>query len=242
MHDSLQQRRLNFRDIVRLTLVLVFVTFCTISLIFLVNSYLLKSGIIKESIISGWIFFAAESFSLWLSIKYTLINNRNFSWKDLGIKEVSARWVLIGILLCLLIYSVSFLINYIFAKHGIWDNENSISEILPLFPISLHHYLLSIFFGAFTVPIVEEIIFRGILFKWIRYRLDLFYSSILSSLIFTMVHPPGAGNPLQIFIIGLILAWLYEKTGSLWPSIALHCCNNFVGISFIYFAVSWGWS
>jgi hypothetical protein len=35
-------------------------------------------------------------------------------------------------------------------------------------------------------------------------------------------------------VVGLVLAWLFEKSGSLWPSMVLHGCNNAIGISWIY--------
>ena len=31
---------------------------------------------------------------------------------------------------------------------------------------------------------------------------------------------------LQLAVLGIVLAWLYERTGSLWPPIALHVFNN----------------
>ena len=67
-----------------------------------------------------------------------------------------------------------------------------------------------------------------------RENWDTYISIVASSFIYTIVHPSSAGSPINIFIMGLVLAWFYERTGSLYPSIALHLTNNVIGISIIY--------
>ena len=50
---------------------------------------------------------------------------------------------------------------------------------------------------------------------------------VLSALFFALVH----GNPVQMphaFLIGLLLGWMYWRTGSIIPSIAFHWVNNSV--------------
>ena len=43
---------------------------------------------------------------------------------------------------------------------------------------------------------------------------------------------------LLAFLIGLALAYFYERSGSLWPSMVLHGVNNAIGIAFIYLTIS----
>ncbi len=86
--------------------------------------------------------------------------------------------------------------------------------------------LLSLFFVTTLVaPIAEEILFRGLLYKGLRIFLGVPGASLLSALIFTLMHGlPTARLP--IFILGIILNHLYERTGSLIPGITLHAVNN----------------
>lgn len=76
-----------------------------------------------------------------------------------------------------------------------------------------------------VAPIAEEILFRGLLYKGLRAFLGVPGASLLSAFIFTLMHGlPTARLP--IFILGMILNHLYERTGSLIPGITLHAVNN----------------
>ncbi|MCC2671167.1 MAG: hypothetical protein K0Q72_3638 [Armatimonadetes bacterium] len=82
-------------------------------------------------------------------------------------------------------------------------------------------------------PIAEEVFFRGFAHQALKRRLGLIPAVILSSLFFALIH----GNPIAlfpIFVIGVALAVIYERTGSLAAPIALHCTNNLV-VVFLYF-------
>jgi membrane protease YdiL (CAAX protease family) len=54
-------------------------------------------------------------------------------------------------------------------------------------------------------------------------------AAVIPSVIWASLHytgPESWGVVLQLAIFGLALSWLYERTGSLWPPIALHLINN----------------
>jgi hypothetical protein len=74
---------------------------------------------------------------------------------------------------------------------------------------------------AVLVPVVEELIFRGLLHRTVRTRWPLIPSAILSGVVFAAVHlEPSALVPL--FMVGFVFAWSYERSGSLWGSIIPH--------------------
>jgi len=76
-------------------------------------------------------------------------------------------------------------------------------------------------------PIGEEVFFRGFAYRVFKERFGLAAGLVLSALLFAVIH----GNPvglLPIFVIGLALAWLYERTGNLAAPIGLHCANNLI--------------
>jgi membrane protease YdiL (CAAX protease family) len=96
---------------------------------------------------------------------------------------------------------------------------------LPLFgggPLGL---ALALLIGGVIAPIAEEIFFRGYLYAGLRSRLGLGWGLVLSALLFAVLHViPGVIPP--IFLLGLILATVYEYSGSLWPAILLHSAIN----------------
>lgn len=79
--------------------------------------------------------------------------------------------------------------------------------------------------GVFIVPIVEEALFRGFIFGALRRSMGPLPGAALSSLAFAALHLSlTAFAPL--FVLGLLLAYLYERTGSLYPSVAFHAVFN----------------
>lgn len=80
-----------------------------------------------------------------------------------------------------------------------------------------------------AAPIAEEIFFRGFMFAGIRSRTGFLAAALISGCIWGLVHFTGSDSwPVvaQLSIFGVILAWLYERTGSIRPAIAVHMINN----------------
>jgi membrane protease YdiL (CAAX protease family) len=88
-------------------------------------------------------------------------------------------------------------------------------------------------------PLAEEIFFRGYFYGALR-RLGVWPAAALTGLTFGLVHV--FGSPIAFIVplalLGMGLALLREKTGSLYPGIALHCINNSVAMSS---SEHWSW-
>ncbi len=83
-----------------------------------------------------------------------------------------------------------------------------------------------------VAPITEETLFRGLFFGALRKRAPFWVAAGGSGLLFGSVHL-GAGDVAVaglLAVFGVILAWLYERTGSLGPPIALHMVNNTIAV------------
>ncbi|HET8863214.1 MAG TPA: type II CAAX endopeptidase family protein, partial [Solirubrobacterales bacterium] len=90
---------------------------------------------------------------------------------------------------------------------------------------------LQILLIVIVAPISEEICFRGMVFGGLRTRLPAWAAALISGLIFGLLHALtgfSAVPPLMAF--GVILALLYERTGSIVPGILLHMLNNSVAL------------
>lgn len=75
------------------------------------------------------------------------------------------------------------------------------------------------------IPAAEELMFRGVLFKRFRERQQFWYSAGCSSIFFALMHTNGT-QMIYSFLLGLILAYLVEKSGSLKVSFFLHFVMN----------------
>jgi len=84
-------------------------------------------------------------------------------------------------------------------------------------------------------PIIEEIFFRGFLYGALRKRMSIFYSILISALFFSLLHTNLLGF-VPILTLGMMLAYVREKTGSLVPSMAIHIMHNTAVAGMMFFA------
>lgn len=96
----------------------------------------------------------------------------------------------------------------------------------------LHSFVPKLLFllgGAVAAPIGEEVFFRGFLYNALKFRFNVPVAIIVSGLLFALVHI----SPLALIVIfpmGMLLAYVYEKTQSLWVTILIHIVNNGVAL------------
>ena len=89
--------------------------------------------------------------------------------------------------------------------------------------------LASFFLIVIAAPLGEEIFFRGFMFAGIRFRAPFAVAAGISAGIWGLFHytdPDSWPVVLQLSLFGVILCWLYERTGSIRAPIFLHGVNN----------------
>ena len=75
-------------------------------------------------------------------------------------------------------------------------------------------------------PLVEEVVFRGAILRVLLEGSSRHWVPIaISAVLFALVHANPAQMP-HAFCIGLLLGWMYYRTGSIIPGIMLHWVNN----------------
>ncbi len=86
---------------------------------------------------------------------------------------------------------------------------------------------------AVVAPLAEELFFRGMLYPLLRRRWSLWPAILLNGLLFALIHvlPPLLPG---LFLVGVVLAWVREKSGSIVPCILLHALQNGIVLWGIY--------
>jgi len=99
------------------------------------------------------------------------------------------------------------------------------------------NFILMLLLAGVIAPVVEEVLFRGLLYRWLRFRLPLLMAVLLSAVIFAAAHVILPLMPV-LFVVGVLLALAYEFSGSLWLPILLHAMQNSLAVSLIFFALA----
>ena len=81
-------------------------------------------------------------------------------------------------------------------------------------------------------PFGEEVFFRGFLLAALVPLMGGLRGAAVSSAIFSAAHI-NVGTLVPIFVMGMLLAWLYLRTGSIWPPFIAHAAQNLLALTFL---------
>jgi membrane protease YdiL (CAAX protease family) len=150
---------------------------------------------------------------------------RRVHWKFLGFNRFDAATLGIGCGLMVIVYTVILIHNLILYALGIRTQGDMLSELMQ----NLGSPFWLIFTGAIVAPLVEEMYFRGFLFPGLRQKYGWVKALFLSSGLFALAHVDPA-SLLPTFLLGCVLAYVYQRSNSLWPGIILHFLINSFGL------------
>jgi membrane protease YdiL (CAAX protease family) len=134
------------------------------------------------------------------------------------------------------------IVGAILAQFGLQSNQlEQFSFVLDEGPMA---FIVLLVAAGVLAPIIEELFFRGFLFGLYRRRQPLWVAYAISSVLFTLLHieptrmspPQIVGLSVGILLLAVLLAWMYQRTGSLIPSIIAHAVNNATGLILFYLA------
>jgi membrane protease YdiL (CAAX protease family) len=117
--------------------------------------------------------------------------------------------------------------NYIYATYiipgvGMQEEMAKILASIPRTPVNI----AAIFFAiAIAAPIVEELLFRGMLQNAVAKYVPFWAAILLSSFLFAVVHLQLYAIP-GLMSLSIAFGYLYHRTGSLRTNIILHMANN----------------
>jgi membrane protease YdiL (CAAX protease family) len=121
---------------------------------------------------------------------------------------------------------VLFLVSELLARIGrpppVGPAEQAIAMVNP--------WLVTVAIVVFA-PIAEELFFRGIVFNaWLR-EAGRIWAYVGSAALFAAIHL-SLESLLPIFLLGLALAWVYQRTGNLLAPITMHATVNGISVAF----------
>lgn len=222
-------------DVLAITLIIIMVL-----LIGVVGyGYLIKIGFLPNPADDGltiWISisFAALEAIILLGSVYILGKRRDRGvWSAAGFRAAPMEWLIKAVVISTLIIPLSGLIAlFIQWITGAPMQNPQIAFIAPD-GFSWFGLVSMVLLGGLLIPFAEELYFRGVLYVWLSDRWGTWMGIIVSSLIFGIVHGELSVG-VAAFFMGLVLAWVFERSESIWPGVMIHAINNSVKIILLY--------
>lgn len=184
----------------------------------------------------GALLFAVVTLLLetWIgTVVWLVARRRGVSTADLGLDlPRSWRWVAYavgGAYASLLAYGIAVTVveRATGLDLGLLKQSNALTDTEMNTPVVW--FVLGVSVIALA-PLSEELFFRGFLFRAVQGKAGLAAGMVLSALAFSVFHL-NVGVVVPFFAIGLIFAWTYHASGSLWTTIAAHTIVN--AVSFV---------
>ena len=159
-------------------------------------------------------------------IAATVVLVKSQGWKEYG--RFQFRWAYLGVffLFFILMFVWVNITTLIFPSTQ--NGSEMMKEAANLTGIS--YFIMRILYGSLIAPIVEELVFRGLLMtalsKFKKYYVDV----VVSSTLFSLIHVLQYGWVLTDFIVyagaGLLFCMLFRYTRSVYWPMALHILWN----------------
>jgi membrane protease YdiL (CAAX protease family) len=145
------------------------------------------------------------------------------NWNNQYFKVCFAT-VLVLVIVCVLV-TVSF--KALLQSFDIKFSEPAIIRLA--LSCDLSSFIVIAFSAVVVAPVVEEILFRRVIFGFIAARSGIIPALVLTSCMFAMIHDSGYQMP-ALFLLGAAFQLMFLRYHSLFPAMLLHCFNNLVAI------------
>lgn len=180
-----------------------------------------------DATIPPWSIFLFQGVLLGLAWFFG-IRRYKVPWRTLGLRRPAgrAKWLPLRALMASLAFTAGY--TLIVTRLGV-------DFLIPSQEISgdilgegLTRFLNTLVIGLWG-PFTEEVFFRGFVLAGLIPVMGALRATLLSAAIFALAHQE-VGVMIPIFVTGIILAWLYVKTRSVWPSITAHAAQNLLAL------------
>lgn len=147
-----------------------------------------------------------------------------------GFRTTERKWLLVAVVIGIAAFGGCFVIEGIY-YHFITEinTQADFQTAAQGGPLSMFILLIT---GAILTPLSEEFVFRGVIANALN-RYGPWAGIVGSAAIFGVVHGFTV-ILLDAFMVGVLVAYLFRKTGSIWPGVVVHIVYN--GLNLLYYS------
>jgi membrane protease YdiL (CAAX protease family) len=204
--------RVTFSDIIT-SLAIIFAPTIVLSFVFSPTG-------LKEVLVTPYQVFVSSLLTDICMIVYLflyIIRPRVFTLKQLGLRKVDKEDITEAMGLFLAVSLFIIVLQSVLAQFGVRPEAYSFSTTDGAF--------FALFATVVLNPFIQELYFRGFLFRGLLLHNRPAVAYFISTLLFALLHPPLTVM-IEVFIVGILLAYVAKQTKSIWPGVLIHTVNN----------------
>lgn len=190
-----------------------------------------RTRVLVANTVVGIVIYGIILVAIWLRTahKYRL------RWPALGLRRPPLLFWALVLPILLGMYIAATIVSAIVVQlfYGGKAENPQVKDITGGGGFSWAKLILALITASIAAPFVEELFFRGVLYGWLRTRWGAAIGVTLSAALFSAAH----AIPLilaSIFVVGLTLAIVYEKTKSTIATMTLHSLFNTIGVVAVF--------
>lgn len=210
---------------IALTAIIMVVSLLATAVALIATTDVLKNGTASASLTAGQIAFSSAVFQIAIIVttialiarlrRYVSGNVVPMSWPRHGALVI----LVLGIGTFALSSGIGMAINWL----SLDARGARVADPLLQLPV----LWMFIVIGVIGAPLSEELLFRGFLYAGLRESpLGFWGTAIVTSLVWAAWHGLALHIIVPVFCVGIVFAWVREKTGSIWPTIGAHAIYN----------------
>lgn len=179
--------------------------------------------------------------ALFVALLLWFVRLRQIKWKDIGLSKPAVD----GLLFAAAVFWLYFIISRIVIEVADYliPALDTKQKQQVAFEGAAGFWQLGLVFLCLVVivPIIEEIMVRGFLYSGLRKKFSKIGAALIASAVFGLAHLQlGSGAPplwiaaLDTFVLSMVLIWLREKTGTIFPGMVVHAIKNLLAFLAVF--------
>lgn len=164
---------------------------------------------------------------------------RRVSWAEMGLRPAPQQWYPRAVVIGFAAVPLTMLVNTVQQSLLGQTPDNPQIDLIAPGAFSWGGFAAMLLAVGLVVPFAEELAFRGLFQGWLRARWRFLATAATVSACFSLLHGIAMLIP-AIFVLGLVLSLLRERSGSVWPAVVSHGIFNATAVVLLYALLSSG--
>jgi len=165
-----------------------------------------------------------------------LVRAGGLTWRELGLRlQPLDENLWNGLLGGVALFITAAVVGAVLTRFGVRQNQFERFSGIEGAPLGL--FALAAAAGCVLAPFAEELFFRAYVFQTFSTRYGRLWAYVFSAGLFAVVHANFAAA-VPIFVLGLMLAYIFQRSGSILPGVIAHGINNAIAFALLYAGIT----